>query len=211
MDVILKVLSEQWIFIILAALIVGATFVIKKQKTDIYPTYCKCALIATTVLLVVLALFFHLQDLFLLIPIVVLCCEMFGYEITGKIVAVLFVDFIVIILVNLLYDNGVINEVVDNILFFVLQAIVAVGIGFILDKHIRALQAKKKATANANPTADITDTNSDNQVTEDTNNESDDFSADSNSLDDKSTDNDDEEIDMDSLNEKIDSFLNGDM
>lgn len=202
MDVILKVLSEQWIFILLAALIVGATFIIKKQKPDIYHTYCKCALIATTVLLAVLALFFHLPDLFLLIPIVVLCCEMFGYDITGKIVAVLFADFLVIMLINLLYNNRVINEVVDNILFFVLQIIVAISIGFLLDKHIRALQAqKKKAKENA----------SEDTVTSNDNDTLDNVLEDSYPVD-SSVDADIyDEINMDSLNEKIDSYLKDDM
>lgn len=202
MDVILKILSEQWIYMLLAAFIVGGTFVIKKFKPDIYTTYCKCALIATSVVLVILAIFFHQQDLFLLVPVVVLCCEMFGYDITGKIVAVLFADFIVIMLINLMSTNGLINEVIDNILFYVLQIIVAIGIGFLLDKHIRVLQAEKKKKKEA-ALADADTANEKNDNAADDTLEHRDF-IDSSNID-------DEEIDMDSLNEKINSFLNDDI
>lgn len=143
MDVIIKVLSEQWIFIVLSLVILGVTFLVKKIKPEVYTTYCKAALIITTALLIVLAVLFSLPDLFLLIPIIIICCELFGYTITGKVVAVLFVDFMLIQLIYFLRNNNSINDTAMNIIFVILQVITAVVVGFIMDKYIRTLQQQK--------------------------------------------------------------------
>lgn len=143
MDVIIKVLSEQWIFIVLSLVILGVTFLVKKIKPEVYTTYCKAALIITTALLIVLAVLFSLPDLFLLIPIIIICCELFGYTITGKVVAVLFVDFMLIQLIYFLRNNNSINDMAMNIIFVILQVITAVVVGFIMDKYIRTLQQQK--------------------------------------------------------------------
>lgn len=143
MDVIIKVLSEQWIFIVLSLVILGITFLVKKMKPEVYTNYCKAALIITTALLIVLAVLFSLPDLFLLIPIIIICCELFGYTITGKVVAVLFVDFMLIQLIYFLRNNNSINDTAMNIIFVILQVITAVVVGFIMDKYIRTIQQQK--------------------------------------------------------------------
>lgn len=145
MNLIVKMFAEQWIFMVLAVIEIAAIFFVKKKKPEIFKQFCKGALVITALAVILMAVLFHLPDLFLLVPIVIICCEMFGYNITGKVVAVLFADFILIQVLYMLNTNGVMNETVMNIIFFVMQAITAVAVGFVMDKHIRQLQAEKKA------------------------------------------------------------------
>ena len=94
--VIANVFAEQWMYMLLAAVAVAATFLIKKFLPDFYRSFLKGGLVVLVLLLIVLALLVHAPDLFLLIPIIIICCELFGYGVTGKVVAVLFVDFLLI-------------------------------------------------------------------------------------------------------------------
>lgn len=135
MDIIAKVFAEQWVFMLIAVAAVALTFLVKKFASDFYETFLKGALIILSVMLIVLALIFKAQDLFLLIPIIVICCEMFGYTVTGRIVGVLFVDFILIQLDFRIIAG--INETLMNVIFFALQVAAAVCIGLIMDKYIR--------------------------------------------------------------------------
>ena len=96
LNIIANVFAEQWVFMLIAAIAVGITFAFKKLVPDFYNSFLKCGLTLLVVLLIVLALLFKLPDLFLLIPIIIMCCELFGYSVTGKVVAVLFVDFLLI-------------------------------------------------------------------------------------------------------------------
>lgn len=141
MDIILKVFQQQWHFLLMGAIIVGITFIVKKAMPQKYNDFCKGALVLTSVLYAILAILFHQQDHFLLIPIIVLCCELFGYTITGKVVAVLFADFLLILVLN----AAPIDKSLELVLFIVLQLITAVGIGLLMDRHIRKVQAEKKA------------------------------------------------------------------
>ncbi len=140
MEVIAKVFAEQWIFMLMAVAIVALTFLVKKKATDYYLTYLKGGLVLMVVAMVIMALLFHLPDLFLLIPIIIMCCELFGYNVTGKIVAVLFVDFM---LIQLDY-RLITNETAMTIIFYVLQIIAAICIGIIMDKYMREVSAKNK-------------------------------------------------------------------
>ena len=143
MSVIANVFAEQWIFMLIAIVTVGITFVVKKFVPDYYNSFLKCGLTLLVVLLIVLAMLFKLPDLFLLIPIIIMCCEMFGYGVTGKIVTVLFVDFLLI-----QHDYNVIakvtNGTVMTIVFYALQVFAAICIGIIMDKYLREKQAKSK-------------------------------------------------------------------
>ena len=135
LDIIAKVFAEQWVFMLIAVVSVALTFLVKKLAPDFYETFLKGALIILSVMLIVLALIFKAQDLFLLIPIIVICCEMFGYTVTGRIVGVLFVDFILIQLDFRIIAG--INETLMNVIFFALQVAAAVCIGLIMDKYIK--------------------------------------------------------------------------
>lgn len=141
MDVIIKVLQGQWMYLVLAAIILGITFIVKKKIPQKYNDYCKSALVLTAVAYAVLAILFKQQDHFLLIPIIILCCELFGYTITGKVVAVLFADYLVILILN----ASPIDLTVYYIIFIILQIIIAVVLGILMDKHIRMVQAERKA------------------------------------------------------------------
>lgn len=151
MDIIAKVFAEQWIFMLIAVVAVAATFLVKKLVPDLYETFLKGSLVILSVSLIVLALLFQAPDLFLLIPIIVICCELFGYDVTGKIVGVLFVDFL-LIQVDFRIIAGI-NETVMNVIFFVLQIVAAVVIGLIMDKYLRdkkASEAKELETETDN-------------------------------------------------------------
>ena len=143
MSVIANVFAEQWVFMLIAVVAVVITFLVKKFVPDYYNAFLKCGLALLVVLLIVLALLFKLPDLFLLIPIIIMCCELFGYGVTGKIVAVLFVDFLLIQL-----DYNVIanltNGTVMTIVFYALQIIAAICIGIIMDRYIREKNAESK-------------------------------------------------------------------
>lgn len=143
MSVIANVFAEQWVFMLIAVVSVVVTFLAKKFVPDYYTAFLKCALTLLVVLLIVLALLFKLPDLFLLIPIIIICCEMFGYGVTGKIVAVLFVDFL---LIQLDYNviAKVTNGTVMTIVFYGLQIIAAICIGIIMDQYVREKTAKSK-------------------------------------------------------------------
>lgn len=150
-DIIAKVFAEQWIFMLIAVVAVAATFLVKKLVPDLYETFLKGSLVILSVSLIVLALLFQAPDLFLLIPIIVICCELFGYDVTGKIVGVLFVDFL-LIQVDFRIIAGI-NETVMNVIFFVLQIVAAVVIGLIMDKYLRdkkASEAKELETETDN-------------------------------------------------------------
>lgn len=143
MSVIANVFAEQWVFMLIAVVAVVATFLVKKFIPDYYNSFLKCGLALLVVLLIVLAMLFKLPDLFLLIPIIIICCELFGYGVTGKVVAVLFVDFLLIQL-----DYNVIanltNGTVMTIIFYALQVVAAICIGIIMDRYVREKQAKSK-------------------------------------------------------------------
>jgi len=138
--VIANVFAEQWMFMVIAVLAVAATFLVKKLVPDFYQNFLKGGLVVLVLLLVVLALLVHAPDLFLLIPIIIMCCELFGYGVTGKVVAVLFVDFMLIQLDYKLIPN----EAAMTVIFYILQVVAAICIGIIMDKYIRKLQSKKR-------------------------------------------------------------------
>ena len=144
MNGIEKFFTEQWIYMLAAVLLVAATFFVKKKFPQKYKAFCIGGLAVTSVLLILLALVFQQPDLFLLVPIFFFCCEMFGYEITGKIVAVFFVDYICICLLNLAIINGWINQVFNTLIFFILQIAAAVCAGLIMDRHLRRLKKSRK-------------------------------------------------------------------
>lgn len=153
MEIIAKVFAEQWIFMLIAVAVVTMTFLVKKKAIEYYQTYLKGGLILLVVATVVLALLFHLPDLFLLIPIIVMCCELFGYDVTGKIVAVLFVDFL---LIQVDY-RFIPNETAMTIIFYALQIASAVCIGIIMDKYLRETSAESKKTDEAPKQEAVTD------------------------------------------------------
>lgn len=156
MDIIAKVFAEQWIFMLIAVVAVAVTFLVKKFVPNLYETFLKGSLVILSVLLIILALLFQAPDLFLLIPIIVICCELFGYGVTSKIVGVLFVDFLLIQLDFRLIAG--INEAVMNVIFFVLQIIAAVIIGFIMDRCLRekkANETKELETDNEKVDSDV--------------------------------------------------------
>lgn len=140
MEVIAKVFAEQWIFMLLAVAVVALTFFVKKKAADYYQTYLRGGLVLMVVAMVIMALLFHLPDLFLLIPIIIICCELFGYNVTGKIVGVLFVDFILI-----QFDYRLVtNETAMTVIFYALQIASAICIGIIMDKYMREVSASNK-------------------------------------------------------------------
>lgn len=140
MEVIAKVFAEQWIFMLLAVAVVALTFFVKKKATDYYQAYLRGGLVLMVVATVIMALLFHLPDLFLLIPIIIMCCELFGYNVTGKIVGVLFVDFILI-----QFDYRLVtNETAMTVIFYALQIASAICIGIIMDKYMREVAASNK-------------------------------------------------------------------
>lgn len=143
MSVIANVFAEQWVFMLIAVVAVVATFLVKKFLPNYYNSFLKCGLALLVVLLIVLAMLFKLPDLFLLIPIIIICCELFGYGVTGKVVAVLFVDFLLIQLDYNVIVNAT-NSTVMTIIFYALQIIAAICIGIIMDKYVRERQAKSK-------------------------------------------------------------------
>lgn len=153
MEIIAKVFAEQWIFMLIAVAVVTMTFLVKKKAIEYYQTYLKGGLVLLVVATVVLALLFHLPDLFLLIPIIVMCCELFGYDVTGKIVAVLFVDFL---LIQVDY-RFIPNETAMTIIFYALQIASAVCIGIIMDKYLRETSAESKKTDEAPKQEAVTD------------------------------------------------------
>lgn len=140
MDGIVKVFQEQWIYMLLAALIIAVTFIVKKQKPDVFKEYCKATLVLTTVAYAILAILFSQSDHFLLLPIIIICCELFGYVLTGKVVGILFVDFI---LTMLLYNVIPVVDMVENIIFIALQVLTIAATAFVMDKHIKVLQTQK--------------------------------------------------------------------
>lgn len=152
MSVIANVFAEQWVFMLIAVIAVGITFAFKKLVPDYYNSFLKCGLTLLVVLLIVLALLFKLPDLFLLIPIIIMCCELFGYGVTGKIVAVLFVDFL---LIQLDYNviAKVTNSTVMTIVFYALQILAAICIGIIMDQYVREVQANNKELTEGEPSA----------------------------------------------------------
>ena len=143
MSVIADVFKDQWVFMLIAVVSVVAVFVVKKYLSDFYQTFLKGGLTLLVVLLSVLALLCNMHDLFLLVPIIVICCELFGYGVTGKIVTVLFVDFLLIQLDYRVIAN-VTNPTVMTIVFYALQIVAAICIGIIMDQYIREKQAESK-------------------------------------------------------------------
>ena len=167
LDIIARVFAEQWVFMLIAVAAVVLTFLVKKLAPDFYETFLKGALIILSVMLIILALIFKAQDLFLLIPIIVICCEMFGYTVTGRIVGVLFVDFILIQLDFRIIAG--INETLMNVIFFVLQVAAAVCIGLIMDRYIREKneqQEEKEESGTEKSDTDNTETDYDSLVRE---------------------------------------------
>lgn len=162
MEIIAKVFAEQWIFMLIAVAVVTMTFLVKKKAIEYYQTYLKGGLVLLVVATVVLALLFHLPDLFLLIPIIVMCCELFGYDVTGKIVAVLFVDFL---LIQVDY-RFIPNETAMTIIFYALQIASAVCIGIIMDKYLRETSAESKKTDEAPKQEPVTDNKKNNDEEE---------------------------------------------
>ncbi|MEE1057173.1 MAG: hypothetical protein UH239_08000 [Acutalibacteraceae bacterium] len=160
MDIIAKVFAEQWIFMLIAVVAVAVTFLVKKFVPNLYETFLKGSLVILSVLLIILALLFQAPDLFLLIPIIVICCELFGYGVTSKIVSVLFVDFLLIQLDFRLIAG--INEAVMNVIFFVLQIIAAIIIGFIMDGYLREKKANESEKSEIEVDNDKVNSNADN-------------------------------------------------
>lgn len=143
MDVLINVIAEQWVFILLAAVLIGLLYFVKAKRPDDFQKIAFIELVATVVVLVVFALF-GFQDLFLLAPIILICCELFGYTISGKVVGILLVDFILIQLLYLLENKGVISNGFSQVAFYVLQIAAAVVVGLTLDNHIRTINKEKK-------------------------------------------------------------------
>lgn len=143
LNIIANIFAEQWVFMLIALVAVIAVFVVKKYLSDFYETFLKGGLTILSVMLIVLALLFNMHDLFLLVPIIVICCELFGYGVTGKIVTVLFVDFLLIQLDYRVIANAT-NPTVMTIVFYALQIVAAICIGIIMDQYIRQKQAEKK-------------------------------------------------------------------
>ena len=135
MDIIKTVFAEQWVFMVIAVLGVALTFAMKHVIPKSYQTFLKGELVLFSVALILLA-FLKKQDLFLLVPIIIICCELFGYDVTGKIVGVLFIDFLLIQLDFRVISQA--NETLMNIIFFLLQIVVAVCIGIIMDGYLKS-------------------------------------------------------------------------
>ena len=153
MNIFLEVLKTQWVYILLSVILVCSIFIVKAKFPHIYKTYSKVTLAITSILIVVLAIFFHEQDLFLLIPIFILCCELYDYMLCCKIASVLAGDYILIALINIMYEKNVINFVFNNIFFYALQVVTVIGIIFVVDKYMKELkeqQTSKKAEINDN-------------------------------------------------------------
>lgn len=148
MNTFLKVISEQWVFILLATALIALLYIVKAKKPEEFKRVAYIELVATAAALVVFALF-GFQDLFLLAPIILICCELFGYVITGEIVGVILVDYLLILGIDALNRNGVINNLFDTILFYALQIVAAVVIGVLIDNYIRTLNKEKKQKLNA--------------------------------------------------------------
>lgn len=141
--------KDQWYYLLIAALIIAVTFFVKKKIPEKYENYCKGALVLTAVFYGVMAVLFKESDHFLLLPIIILCCELFGYGITGKVVSVLLADFV---LINLFYrsplaavDEQGNDTLMTTIIFVALQLVTIIVAGIIMDKHIRKLQTEKTA------------------------------------------------------------------
>ena len=134
MAIISKIFAEQWVFMVIAALGVALTFAMKRFIPNFYRKFLQGELIIFSVVLILLA-FRGYADLFLLVPIIIICCELFGYDVTGKIVGVLFIDFLLIQVDFRMISK--VNETLMNIVFFVLQIGVAVCIGMIMDNHLK--------------------------------------------------------------------------
>lgn len=160
MDIIAKVFAEQWIFMLIAVVAVAVTFLVKKFVPDFYKTFLKGSLVILSVLLIILALLFQAPDLFLLIPIIIICYELFGYGVTSKVVGVLFVDFILIQLDFRLVSG--INEAVMNVIFFVLQIVAAIIIGFIMDGYLREKKVSEPEESEVEADNDKVNSNADN-------------------------------------------------
>lgn len=143
MDVLLKVISQQWIFILLAGLLIALLYFVKSKRPEDFQKIALIELVATVAALVLFALF-GFQDLFLLAPVILICCELFGYIISGKVVGVLLVDFLLIQLLWFLESKAVINATFSQILFYALQLVAAVAVGLLIDNYIRALNKAKK-------------------------------------------------------------------
>ncbi len=140
MDVFLEVLRTQWLYITLSIILVGATFLIKKKFTQFFDKFCKIGLAVTATTTAILALFFHQPDLFLLIPIFIFCCELFNYELCCKIASILAIDYILIFLTNLLYENGITNLIFNNIIFYLMQIGIVVLLIITIDKHFKLVK-----------------------------------------------------------------------
>ena len=143
MDIIIKVIQTQWIYIVLSILIIGAVFYIKKEKPDIYKKFCVLTLAVTSIVTVVLALFFHQPDLFLLIPIFIICCEVFNYELCCKLACLFAIDYIGICLINFGFQKQTINLFFNNVLFYALQIIIVFGLVYIIDNYLKKLKKAK--------------------------------------------------------------------
>lgn len=141
MNSIATMFANQWIFMLIAVISVAITFVVKKFAPDFFQTFLKAGLVILAVALIILALLMNAQDLFLLVPIIVMCCELFGYGVTSKIVGILFVDFLLIQVDFRLIGSA--NETVMNVIFFVLQVISAFAIGLVMDSYLKEKNANK--------------------------------------------------------------------
>ena len=143
MDVLLKVISQQWIFIVLAGLLIALLYFVKSKRPADFRKIALIELVATIAALVLFALF-GFQDLFLLAPVILICCELFGFIISGKVVAVLLIDFLLIQLLYFLESKAVISTTFSQIFFYVLQVAAAIAVGLLIDNYIRALNKEKK-------------------------------------------------------------------
>lgn len=143
MDVLLKVISQQWIFIVLAGLLIALLYFVKSKRPADFRKIALIELVATIATLVLFALF-GFQDLFLLAPVILICCELFGFIISGKVVAVLLIDFLLIQLLYFLESKAVISTTFSQIFFYVLQVAAAIAVGLLIDNYIRALNKEKK-------------------------------------------------------------------
>ena len=141
MNILSKIITEQWVFMVIAVVGVTLTFLMKKIVPKSYTVFLKGALIVFSAALLLLA-FRGYPDLFLLVPIIIICCELFGYDVTGKIVGILFVDFLLIQVDFKLISQ--VNETLMNVIFFLLQILVAVCIGIVMDKYLKENAQEKK-------------------------------------------------------------------
>lgn len=148
MNTILTVISEQWIFILMSVVLIAALYIVKSKKPQEFKRFAYIELVATAAALVVFALF-HFSDLFLLAPIILICFELFGYVITGRVVGVILVDYLLIRGIYALSQNGIINSLFETILFYALQIAAAIAIGVLIDNFIRMLNKEKKREINS--------------------------------------------------------------